>query len=159
MKVKQIVASNGFSLLEILVALALLAFGALALVQLMAFGIKLNVQTKDDTQATTLAQWKIETLTGLGYQNLVPGGDLDTSVTPDYSETFTEPGSNVTYTKNWKITPCGHADPTDPCDISEEYFQTPWYEVSVRVYSDRMEKVSNTHSRQITLRAIILQPF
>jgi prepilin-type N-terminal cleavage/methylation domain-containing protein len=149
---------NGFSLVELLVAMTILAFGALSLVQLMALGIKVNVQTTDDTQATTLAQWKIETLTGIGYQNLNAGGDLDTSVL-NYTEEFHEPQSGVVYTKNWKITPCGHADPSVPCDISEEYFQTPWYEVSVRVYTNRLEKVANTQPRQITIKAQILQPF
>jgi prepilin-type N-terminal cleavage/methylation domain-containing protein len=149
---------NGFALIEFLVAMVLLAFGALALVQFMGLGIKLNVQTVDDTQAITLAQWKMETLLGVGYQNLVPGGDLDTSLT-DYSETFSEPGSGVVYTKNWKISPCGHADTTEACDPGENYYETPWYEVSVRVYADRIEKVANTQARQVTIKAHIIQPF
>ena len=149
---------NGFSLLEVLVAILILAFGALALVQIMALGLKLNVQATDDTQATTLGQWKIETLTGLGYQNLVPGGNLSTSVT-NYYETFQQPNSSVIYTENWKISPCGHDDPTIDCAVSEEYYQTPWYEISVRVYANRMDRVANTQARQITLKAIILQPF
>jgi len=149
-------------MIELLVAMAILSFGALSLVQLMALGIKVNVQTIDDTQATTLAQWKVETLTGIGYQNLQPGGDLDADVTlggQDYFEPFSEPGSGVVYQKRWKVSPCGHDDPTVPCDVGEEFYQTPWYEVSVRVFTNRLNRVANTQPRQITLKAIILQPF
>lgn len=153
---------NGFSLIEVLVAIALLAVGALALVQLMALGVKLNVQTADDTQATTLAQWKMETLNGIGYLFLAPGGDLDSDQSvggEPYFEDFSEPGSRVVYHKRWKISPCAHDDPTIQCAPSEKYYQTPWYELSVRVYTDRLENVTNSQQRQITLRSIILQPY
>lgn len=155
---------NGFSLIELLVAVVILAFGALSLVQLMALGIKMNVQTTDDTQATTLAQWKIETLTGRGYQDLNPGGDLSSDFTDPvtsevFFEDFSEPGSGVVYHKRWKVTPCGHANPASDCLLNEEYFQTPWYEVSVQVVSNRLDKVVHAQPRQITLKAILLQPF
>jgi len=152
---------NGFALVELLIAILLLSFGALAMVQLMAAGIKLNIQAKDDTQAATLAQWKIETLAGVGYQSLDPGGDLDTSIT-DYTEKFIEPTQKVEYIKNWKIVPCGsstHTDPTVSCDISEEYAQTPWYEITVRVYCNRLDSVAGTRPREVTVKTILLQPF
>jgi prepilin-type N-terminal cleavage/methylation domain-containing protein len=154
--------ANGFSLIEVLIAIALLAFGAMALVQLMALGIKLNIQTTDDTQATTLAQWKMETLNGIGYIELSPGGDLDSDVSvagEDYFEDFSEPGSKVVYHKRWKISPCAHDDPAVECEPDEKYYQTPWYELSVRVYSNRLESVADTQPRQITIKSIILQPF
>ena len=47
----------------------------------------------------------------------------------------------------------------DPCDPADEYFQTPWYEVSVKVTTNRLEQVAGTEPRQITLKAIVLQPF
>lgn len=150
---------NGFSLIELLVATVLLAYGTLALVQLMMLGIKLNIQTKDDTQAATLAQWKIETLTGLGYQQLNPGGDLDTSVGVYFDPPYSEPGSGVVYTKRWKISNCGNANPVTPCAPSQLYFETPWYEVSVKVTTNRLEQVAGTQPRQITLKAIVIQPF
>ena len=162
MNEKTVDSPNGFSLVELLVAIAILSFAALSLVELMALGIKLNVQTVDDTQAATLAQWKMETLSGIGYQNLNPGGDLDSDVIvglENYWESFSEPGSGVVYKKRWKITPCGHTDPTVPCAVSEEYYQTPWYEVSVRVFTNRLNSVANTQPREITIKSIILQPF
>jgi prepilin-type N-terminal cleavage/methylation domain-containing protein len=153
---------NGFSLIEVLIAIAILAIGAMSLVQLMALGIKLNIQTTDDTQATTLAQWKMETFNGMGYLNLPLGGDLDSDVTiagVDYFEDFFEPGSKVVYHKRWKISPCAHTDATIPCAVNEEYYQTPWYEVSVKVTTNRLDAVANTQPRQITLKSIMLQPF
>ncbi len=154
---------NGFSLIELLVATALLAYGALALVQLMALGIKLNIQTKDDTQAATLAQWKVETFTGLGYQLLNAGGDLNSDYTSpggeNYFESYSEPGSGIVYKKRWTISNCGNPTPTDPCDPADEYFQTPWKEISVKVTTNRMEQVAGTQQRQITIKAIVLQPF
>lgn len=152
---------NGFALVELLIAIVLLSFGALALVQLTLLGMKINTQTTDDTEVATLAQWKIETLMGLGYQRLTPGGDLNTQVL-NYWEKFSQPGSKVEYTTYWKIVPCGsatHTDSTVACSPSEEYFQTPWYEVSVRVAGNRSEKVANTKAREVTVRAQVVQPF
>lgn len=152
---------NGFTLVELLIAMVLLAFGALTVVQMMLVGMKVNMQTADDTQVATLAQWKIEELTGWGYQNLTPGGDLNTSTT-GYTETFTEPGSKVVYTKNWKVVPCGsdtHTNSATPCAISEEYYQTPWYEISVRVSANRQQGIIWSRPREITLRAHVVQPF
>lgn len=153
---------NGFSLVELLIATVLLAFGALALVQLMALGIKMNIQTKDDTQAATLAQWKIETLAGLGYPNLTKGGDLNSDAVVagvNYFEDFQEPGVGVVYHKRWKIAPCGNANPADDCDPADLYFQTPWYEISVKVTTNRMDQIAGTQPRQITIKSIVLQPF
>ena len=157
MKSKQ----NGFALVELLIAIALLSFAVLALSQLLAVGTRMNVQTKDDTQVATLAQWKIESLAAAGYQSLTAGGDLQNSIN-GYTETFSEPGQRVVYTQNWKIVPCGsatHTDPTIPCSTSEEYLQTPWYEISVRVYCNRLNDTAGTQPREVTIKTILLQPF
>ena len=152
---------NGFALVELLIAIVLLSFGALALVQLTLLGMKINTQTTDDTEVATLAQWKIENLMGAGYNGLTPGGDLNTQIT-NYYEKFTQPGSKVEYTTYWKVVPCGsdsHTDPGVSCSPSEEYFQTPWYQISVRVAANRIQQVSNTKAREVTIRAQIVQPF
>jgi prepilin-type N-terminal cleavage/methylation domain-containing protein len=152
---------NGFALLELLIAMVILAFGALSLAQLMNLGIKLNVQTVDDTQAATLAQWKMEELTAIGYQFLSIGGSVDTDATVsgvDYFDDFNEPNSGVTYHRRWMIAPCGHSDMSD-CSPGENYIQTPWYEISVRVTVNRMETIANTNPRQVTIKSQIVQPY
>ncbi len=60
---------KGFTLVETLVAILLLAFAALALAPLFVSGMQTNASAFDYTMANTLAKEKIESLT------LLPSGD------------------------------------------------------------------------------------
>ena len=46
---------NGFTLVESLIATFILGIGALALAQVLALGISMNVRSKDDTELTAMA--------------------------------------------------------------------------------------------------------
>ncbi len=59
----------GFTLMEILIAIAILAFGLLAVATMQAWSIKGNSQAIGITEGITLAQDKIEELIGLGYNH------------------------------------------------------------------------------------------
>jgi prepilin-type N-terminal cleavage/methylation domain-containing protein len=75
---------SGFSLLESLVAMAILATGLVALAQLFAISTKANSSAKTSTFAVTLAQQKLEQLRGLtwGFDTVgLPVSDLATDIT------------------------------------------------------------------------------
>jgi type IV pilus modification protein PilV len=89
---------RGFSLIEILVAAAVLSVGLLALVSLQASLIRSSSDARAFTEATTLAKDQLETLrtfnnmkTGASYQALTDGSD-----TPAGS-------GNVNYARSWTI--------------------------------------------------------
>lgn len=82
-------ASNaGFSLLEVLVASALLASALVSLAQLFAMSTRTNIGARNSTYAAILAQQKLEELRSLSWgfdQVGLPTSDIttDTSVTPE----------------------------------------------------------------------------
>ena len=59
----------GFTLMEILIAIAILAFGLLAVATMQAWSIKGNSQAIGITEGITLAQDKIEEFIGLDYNH------------------------------------------------------------------------------------------
>lgn len=74
--------ARGFTLLEILVALVLLALGLLSVAGLMAGIMQGNSFSSKVTTATTLAQDKLEDIQKLGYRG-TPA--TDTTVTENYN--------------------------------------------------------------------------
>jgi type IV pilus assembly protein PilV len=65
--------NKGFSLLELLIGLVILAIGILAMSGLQITAIKNNYFSQSLTQATILAQDKIEELKNSPYANLIDG--------------------------------------------------------------------------------------
>ena len=61
--------NHGLTILEILAAIAILAFGLLAVATMQASSIKGNSQAIDTTEAMTLAQDKVEELMRLPYDD------------------------------------------------------------------------------------------
>jgi type IV pilus modification protein PilV len=59
--------NEGFTLLEVLIAVAVLAFGLLAVAQMQVIAIRFNYQARDTSQATTLALDELERLKSLPY--------------------------------------------------------------------------------------------
>lgn len=59
----------GFTIMEILIAIAILAFGLLAIATMQAWSIKGNSQAIGITEGITLAQDKIEEFIGLDYNH------------------------------------------------------------------------------------------
>ncbi|MEW6674880.1 MAG: prepilin-type N-terminal cleavage/methylation domain-containing protein [Nitrospirota bacterium] len=68
---------NGFTLVEVLIALAILSIGLLALAGLQVVVIKGNTGSKNLSSAVILAEAKIEELKKSGFVNLVNGNFQD----------------------------------------------------------------------------------
>jgi len=83
--------SKGFSLIEMLIALVILAISLLALAGLMATTTRNNAFGGHMTEAATFAQDKLEELKAIPWTNIIGGAD-------------TKPGSTgITYTRTWNV--------------------------------------------------------
>jgi len=151
----------GFTLVESLVAMFILGIGALALAQVLALGVSMNVRTKDDTELTTIATKYLESIYQVSYRNLVVGGNLTPATgleDPGYCALNILPESRIldttnlhqsvaTYDVYWQIT---NGDGV----ISGAPFKV----VSVRVVSRRIQ--SNPGPlREITLSVQVVNQF
>lgn len=96
----------GFSLVELLVALVIFAFGVLAGVALLGSGYRWEGQAELETQMTVAAEMKVEELKAVAgtelpdTAQLVPGGDLDSNITGYWDTTELD---GRTFTRRWRI--------------------------------------------------------
>jgi type IV pilus assembly protein PilV len=101
---------KGFTLLEVMIALFILAFGLLAIATMQATAIKSNSQAMGLTEAANLAQDRMEKLINLFYTHDDlndtdgdgPGGLDHTGAGADHTIVWTAP-NGVTYTVYWNI--------------------------------------------------------
>ena len=83
--------SKGFSLIEVLIALVILAISLLALAGLMVTTTKNNASGAQVTEAATFAQDKLEEFKVTPWANIVSGSDV-------------RPGATgVSYTRTWTV--------------------------------------------------------
>ena len=83
--------SKGFSLVEMLIALVILAISLLALAGLMAATTRNNSFGGHMTEAATFAQDKLEELKALPWANIVGGTDTKSGST------------GITYARTWNV--------------------------------------------------------
>jgi type II secretory pathway pseudopilin PulG len=77
--------SGGFTLIETLLATAILVTGLVAVAYLFTYSIRTNMMMEQQTSATLLLYNKMEELRGTSYSSLTAGGGLDaSSPTPNY---------------------------------------------------------------------------
>ena len=77
---------SGFTLIEIMIAIFILAIGLLGAAGVATTVINGNLLSKNVTTATTLAQGKMEELKGTSYSSISSGSDTQESV---YTRTWT----------------------------------------------------------------------
>jgi type IV pilus assembly protein PilV len=84
---------KGFTLLEVIVAISILTFGLLAVASMQMTAIRGNYNASNITEATTVAQDRLEDLMGLLYSDplLDPGNGLSDPAPPSPS------GYTITY--------------------------------------------------------------
>jgi len=90
---------QGFTLLEVLIAVVILAVGLLAIGQMQIIAIRFNYQGRDTTQAITLATDQLECLKSLPFDHA------------DLADTTTDNNSDLSNTGT-----IDHADPNNPVD-------------------------------------------
>ncbi|MEW6161755.1 MAG: prepilin-type N-terminal cleavage/methylation domain-containing protein [Nitrospirota bacterium] len=89
---------NGFTLVEVLIALAILSIGLLALAGLQVVVIKANAGSKNLTSAVILAEAKIEELKRNGFGSLTNGNFQD----PNNPVNETGQAGGI-FTRSWVI--------------------------------------------------------
>lgn len=89
--------NKGFSLIEVLVGLVILAIGLLAIAGMQITSIRGNYFSSSLTQATILAQDRMEKLKNLPYPSLSSGSDTETV-------------SGTIFTMQWTVVPDSPAD-------------------------------------------------
>jgi len=85
--------SKGFSLVEVLIALLILAVSLLALAGLMVTTTRNSSFGGHMTEASTFAQDKLEQLSVSPWAGVAAGNDT------------TQGSTGITYTRNWTVTP------------------------------------------------------
>jgi len=90
---------EGFTLLEVMIALSILAVGLLGVIGMFSTSSGGNAQGRNMTQASVLAQSELDRLTNIvAYRNLVLGTSAtETGLQPDSS-------SGVKFSRNYTIT-------------------------------------------------------
>lgn len=88
-RAKRLREEKGFTLLEILIAISILAFGLLAVASMQSKAIQGNFFAGGKTEAVTWAQDRMETLMTLPYASVVSGGPI-TQGNYDISWTVTD---------------------------------------------------------------------
>lgn len=88
---------NGFSLVELLIAMAILAFGMLAAASMQYSSIRNNTKGNVYTQANMLAKAQLEALKSRDVDDLVPGTYSDAEPLDENGE----PGG--IYNRSWSI--------------------------------------------------------
>ena len=92
-KKRRPIGEKGFTLLEVIVAISILTFGLLAVASMQMTAIRGNYNASNITEATTVAQDRLENLMGLLYSDplLDPGNGLSDPAPPSPS------GYTITY--------------------------------------------------------------
>ena len=107
------VKNDGFSLIEVLVSLTILAVGLLGLALLQTTAIKGNEMANKSTVATELAQDSLEQFRRVAWANVLSQPNtaaFDTTPTPIYSSLPGAAGDNTTvrgttYYRIWRVDP------------------------------------------------------
>jgi type II secretion system protein I len=88
---------NGFTLIEVLIALIILSFSLLALAGLMVTTTRNNSFGSHITEAATFAQDKLEELRAMRWENIPEGTSSDQK----------SGSTGINFTRNWNVTTNG----------------------------------------------------
>ena len=76
--------NSGFTLIEVMIAIAIIAIGIFGVMSLVITVMKGNTLSKRVTTATTIAQEKLEDFKRMDYDNAVDDSGTDTAYNIDY---------------------------------------------------------------------------
>ena len=104
---------QGFTLVEVLISMAIFAFGILAVINMQLLSASINVKSRGMTEGIVVAQNKIEELQSLPFDDAEladtdTNGALGLDVFPPTdgdadNADHTEPGTNPRYTLFWNV--------------------------------------------------------
>jgi type IV pilus assembly protein PilV len=116
---RQCKEQKGFTLIEVMIALVILATGLLALMGLQIVAIKSNAFSNEMSQASILAQTRLEEIRNKPYANLTTGTTVtvlpanETGIVYTVTETISNDGvpaanmKTITCQIDWKGAPAG----------------------------------------------------
>ena len=136
-------AARGFSLLEALVALLVMAFGMLAIAGMQAALMRSSDAAKQRSEAVRLAQLKLEELRsfdGISTGSYTFGTDVVAS-----NDSVTPGASNTSFTRSWTVM---RADGTTPATVDDTQ---KWISVTV----DWSDREGATQQTPVRLRSVI----
>lgn len=108
-EIKPVLNENGFTLIETMLAIAIMAIGLLALASLQVTAIGGNAQSKKRTLALSLAEDKIETYRHTAYASIPAGQEVETGLETLYTRnTNVENDTPVTGVKTVTVTVFWH---------------------------------------------------
>jgi type IV pilus assembly protein PilV len=93
---------SGFTLIEVMIALIILAVGLLALATMQIVSIKANAFSSEMTYSTMLAQQQLETLRNLGFSDAYLTETTTTGVPHAPLPTVID-GRSGSYTVSWQV--------------------------------------------------------
>ena len=93
--------SNGFSLIEVLISLVILAISLLALAGLMTTTTRNTASGGHLTEAATFAQDRLEELRVIAWDNIVSGNDDSTLIQGSTGINYSSTGIN--YNRAWTV--------------------------------------------------------
>ena len=127
-------AQNGFTLIEVMIALVILAGGLLALMTLQIVSIRANAFSSEMTYAGMLAQRRLEQIRNTAYASITPGTVTDivpasdaTKGMPYIVETKVDDNTpatdmkTVTLTIKWTGSPAGSSTGAQTVDFNTKF--------------------------------------
>jgi general secretion pathway protein I len=96
---KDALTEAGFTLIEVMIAMAILSFALVSLASMQIVAIQVNSDGNRLTRATTLVQDKIEALIALPFGHT----DLGDPTATGACQSHTEPNPPAGYTLNWCV--------------------------------------------------------
>jgi type IV pilus modification protein PilV len=92
-------SKEGFTLIEVMIALVILSVGLLALATMQIVSIRANAFSTEMTYASMLAQSEFEEFRNMAYDDITPtGGTPDSKVIP-----ASETSKGIPYTVQWTV--------------------------------------------------------
>jgi prepilin-type N-terminal cleavage/methylation domain-containing protein len=99
--------ADGFSLIEVLITLVLAAIVFLAIAQTIGVSVAANKAATDYALATDFATQRLEELSQMDYDALVPGGSVAGDVGGYFDTIDSDGDGTIDYRRRWEITDLG----------------------------------------------------